>query len=247
MNYVLMIHAAESRYGTYSKEQGEAMMQAYGALTKDLFATGRAGDCGALEATRTATTVRIRDGKRVVQDGPFAETREQLAGYYTFDGSEEEALAWASKIPDAKGGTIEIRPVSATPPGPKSTIESKHATKEYLLLIYESESALHALPAAEREKRFQGYRELRGLLHEGGNFVAADRLETVAKAKSLTVDNQARVVRDGPFAETREQLGGYFRIRAKNLDEAIEFAAKMPAVAVGTIEIRPIKDTSAYA
>lgn len=64
MNYVLMIHAAESRFATFSKEDGEAMMQKYGSYTKDIFATGRAGDCAALEATSTATTVRLRDGQR---------------------------------------------------------------------------------------------------------------------------------------------------------------------------------------
>ena len=96
MHYVLMIHAAESRYATLSKDQVEAIMQQYGAYTRDLFATGRGGDCAATRGIHTATTVQVRDGKRIVKDGPFAETREQLAGYYAVDAeSEEEAIEWA--------------------------------------------------------------------------------------------------------------------------------------------------------
>ena len=145
MKYVLMIHAAESRFATRSKEQAEGIMQAYGKYTKDLFATGRAGDCAALEPTRTATHVRIRDGKRLVQDGPFAETREQLGGYYAFDASsEDEAIEWAAKIPDADGGTIEVRPLPQMSSGAAAiTKESKPAPegqKEYLLIIYKAEA-----------------------------------------------------------------------------------------------------------
>lgn len=245
MNYVLMIHAAESRFATMGPEAFEAMMQEYGAYTRDIFGTGRAGDCAALEDTRTATSVRIRDGKRTVQDGPFAETREVLGGYYTFEGTEAEAIAWASKIPGAKHGTIEVRPVLATPKGPAKSEPADG--KDYLLLIYESEGAFSKLPTAEQEKHFQGYRNLRGLLNEANHFIAAERLDSVKNAKSVSVTNGQRVVRDGPFAETREQLGGYFRIRARNLDEAIEYASKMPGATVGTIEIRPVADTSKYA
>jgi hypothetical protein len=247
MNYVLMIHAAESRFATMSPAQGEAMMQSYGAYTKDLFGTGRAGDCAALEDTRTATSVRIRDGKRTVQDGPFAETREQLGGYYAFDGSEEEALSWASKIPDAKGGTIEVRPVFPTnkPAGPQA--DPKKDQKEYLLLIYEAESVWGALSQADQEKQFAGYRAFTQGLREAGQYIAGERLDGVKSAKCVSVSNAKRVVRDGPFAETREQLGGYYRVFARNLDDAIEHASKIPAVHLGTIEIRPIMDTSKYA
>src|SRR5687767_4399457 len=99
MNYVLMIHASPSMLGTtITPEQHQALMADYGAFTKDIAATGRAGDCAALESVATATTVRVRDGKRIVKDGPFAETREQLGGYYSLDAkSEEEAIAWAAK------------------------------------------------------------------------------------------------------------------------------------------------------
>ncbi len=249
MQYVLMIHAAESRYANQTKEEVEAMMQAYGAFSRDLFATGRAGDCAALEGTHTATSVRVREGRRSVKDGPFAETREQLGGYYVLTAeTEEEALAWAAKIPDAKGGTVEVRPVVSMPgaaPENKPTVEAK-THKEYLLLIYESAEARNAVSDAERQKVFGRYIALSADLRAAGKMVAGEPLQPVATARSVSVKGAERVVRDGPFAETREQLGGYYRVWAKNLDDAIAIAAKIPAAETGTIEVRPVMDTSAY-
>lgn len=253
MHYVLMIHASESRFATLSKEQGEAIMQAYGTYTKDLFSTGKAGDCAALEATSTATSVQVRDGKRIVKDGPFAETREQLAGYYAIDASEAEALDWAAKIPDAKGGTIEVRPlmIGTMPPRATDNVEAKKAdpknSKEYVLLIYEAEARWATMSDADRNTIYGRYASFTKSLKEGGQFIAGERLDVSRKAKSVSVEGDKRVVRDGPFAETREQLGGYYRVFARDLDEAIAMATRIPAAESGTLEIRPVMDTSAYA
>lgn len=249
MQYVLMIHASESRFATLPKEEVEAVLQEYGAFTKDLMGTGRAGDCAALDATHTATRVQIRDGKRVVQDGPFAETREQLGGYYSIDAKdEEEALAWAAKIPDAEGGTIEVRPIKVTgaPSAPAAAPDDK-GKKEYLFLIYEAEARWASLSQAEATAIFARYMDFSKGLKQNGHFVAGEQLDTVKKAKCVSVKSGERVVRDGPFAETREQLGGYYRVVARDLDEAIALAAKIPAAETGVVEIRPIMDTSAYA
>ncbi len=239
MHYVLMIHASEARFGTTSKAEVAATMQAYLDYTKAIFATGKAGDSAGLEPTHTATHVRIRDGKRVVKDGPFAETREQLGGYYSFDAtSEEEALAWAEKIPDATGGTIELRPLrSAVTP---TSAPDKAGKKEYLLLVYEAESRWATLGESEAKAIFARYNDFSSALKQAGQFVAGGQLDGVQKAKSLTVKAGERVVRDGPFAETREQLGGYYRVLARDLDEAIALAAKIPAAETGTIEVRPL-------
>ncbi|MFO0676214.1 MAG: YciI family protein [Polyangiaceae bacterium] len=253
MNYVLMIHAAESRFATLAPDQVEAVMQAYGKYTKDLFATGRAGDCAALEATNTATHVQVRDGKRIVKDGPFAETREQLGGYYAFAAKDEaEAIEWAAKIPDAEGGTIEVRPVPEYGGAPKEGMGSRatppeaKGRKEYLLLIYEAEARWAKLSEAEMGKIFAAYGAFSASLKAAGQFIAGDQLDTVRKAKSVGLTGGKRVVKDGPFAETREQLGGYYRVFAKDLDEAISMAVRIPAAETGTIEIRPVMDTSAY-
>jgi hypothetical protein len=248
MHYVLMIHTAESRFATLSKEQSATVMQDYGQFTKSLFDSGKAGDCAALEPSSTATHVQMRDGKRIVKDGPFAETREQLGGYYVVDAaSEEEALAWAAKIPGAAFGTIEVRPVppsdakGAPPPKPAAK-----GQKEYLLLIYEAEARWAKLSEAEAQAEFGRYMAFSESIIATGHFLAGEQLDTVKKAKCVSVDGGKRIVRDGPFAETREQLGGYYRVFARDLDAALAMAVRIPAAASGTIEVRPVMDTSAY-
>ena len=249
MNYVLMIHAAESRFATSSPEAIEAVRGAYGKFTQDLFATGCAGDCAALEPTHTATSVRVREGKRAVQDGPFAETREQLGGYYVIRAeSEQEAIDWAAKIPDAAGGTIEIRPLPVMPAGATKGAErpADSTHKEYVLLIYSPRAALDAMSQAERNAMFGRYMALNADLRTSGQMIAGEPLEEASRAKSVRIEAGKRIVRDGPFAETREQLGGYYRVRAKDLDDAISIAVRIPGAELGTVEVRPVIDTSAY-
>jgi hypothetical protein len=78
---------------------------------------GKHKACDALQPTRTATTVRVRDGKTLVSDGPFAETKEQLGGFYVIDARDlDDAIAIASRIPPARWGTIEVRPIWESPP-----------------------------------------------------------------------------------------------------------------------------------
>lgn len=246
MRYVLMIHAAESRYAKMSEETLGALMSAHDAFSRELDATGKAGDAAALEATDTATTVAVRDGKRIVKDGPFAETREQLGGYYALEGSEEEALAWAAKIPDAEGGTIEVRPLVGAPAPPASDTPPLAPGKEYLLLIYEAEARWATMSPGDAKPILDRYMAFTADLRAKGQLVNGERLAPSSKAKSLSVTSGKRVVRDGPFAETREQLGGYYRVRAKDLDEAIAMAARIPAVEVGRVEVRPVMDTSGH-
>jgi len=244
MNYVLLIHSAESRFAGATPSEREARTKAYMDYTRAIAATGRAGDGAGLEPTHTATHVRIREGKQVVQDGPFAETREQLGGYYTFDASsEEEALEWASKIPDAAVGTIEVRPVRNAVTAP--TPPDKDGKKEYLLVIYEPEARWASLGEEEAKAIFARYNDFSTSLKQTGRFVAGGQLDGTTKAKSVSVKAGERVVRDGPFAETREQLGGYYRVLARDLDEAIALAAKIPAAETGTIEVRPLMSMKA--
>lgn len=254
MQYVLLIYAAESRFANSTPAEGAAVMEAYGTYTKDLFATGRAGDCAALEPTHTATSVRVREGERAVKDGPFAETREQLGGYYTIDAeTADEALAWAEKIPGSKHGTIEVRPVMSVGGAPapadasKRPALSKDTHKEYLLLLYEDERAWVSMSEADKGATFGRYMEFSKSITATGQFIAGEPLGPTMQARSISLDGNKRVVRDGPFAETREQLGGYYRVWAKNLDEAVALAAKIPAAETGTVEVRPVMDTSAYA
>ena len=112
MQYLLMIYENEKASAAMSEAARNQMFGEYMKLTQDIKATGqfRAGD--ALQPTSTATTVRVRDGKTEVTDGPFVETREQLGGYYLIEAKDfDEAAKVAARIPAARHGSIEIRPV----------------------------------------------------------------------------------------------------------------------------------------
>ncbi|HEX2637949.1 MAG TPA: YciI family protein [Gemmatimonadales bacterium] len=106
-----------------------------------------------------------------------------------------------------------------------------------MLLIYGDEQAWSD---EERERCYGESAAFARELDAGGRYLAAAPLHPVATATSVRVRDRKRLVTDGPFAETREQLGGYFLIEAGNLDEAIEIAARLPGARLGTVEIRPV-------
>ena len=108
---------------------------------------------------------------------------------------------------------------------------------KYMLLIYADEQAW---TEPEREQCYQESTELAHELKSKGQFLATSPLQPVSTATSVRVRDGTRVVIDGPFAETREQLGGFFLVDAKDLDEALEIAARIPAARKGTVEIRPV-------
>ena len=112
MQYMLLIYNDPHGWESMSEAQRGEVFNAYGTFTAELQASGKmvAGD--ALQATDTATSVRVRDGETLTTDGPFAETKEVLGGYYLIDvDTLDEALEWSAKIPGAAYGTIEVRPV----------------------------------------------------------------------------------------------------------------------------------------
>src|SRR5499426_1424421 len=108
---------------------------------------------------------------------------------------------------------------------------------KYMLLIYLDEQALSE---PERQKCYADSTELAHELRAGGKYLSANPLHPTATATSVRVREGKRLVTDGPFAETREQLGGYFLVDARDLDEAINIAAKIPMAKSGTIEVRPV-------
>ena len=112
MQYMALIYDTEQNRSSMSPEDQQQLMADYTAFTTAIKEAGvfLAGD--ALNPVDTATTIRIRDGKTLTTDGPFAETKEQLGGYYLLECENlDEALKWAAKIPTAKMGSIEVRPV----------------------------------------------------------------------------------------------------------------------------------------
>ena len=112
MRYLLLIYGDEDGWESLSDEEKTAAIGEYVALQRDLVAEEKYQGSNELHGAETATVVRVRDGDALVTDGPFAETKEQVGGYYLVDAeSLDEAIEWASRIPAARRGAVEIRPV----------------------------------------------------------------------------------------------------------------------------------------
>jgi len=112
MKYLLMIHSSETDDGKATPADLQSLMQAYGAYTEALNKAGVLLGSNRLRPTTDATSVRVRGGKTEVLNGPYAETREQLGGYYLIDVPDlDAALSWAARCPTSSYGTIELRPI----------------------------------------------------------------------------------------------------------------------------------------
>lgn len=115
---------------------------------------------------------------------------------------------------------------------------------KYLLLIYHDEPTWQALTEAERVEIYAEYRKLRENLLSTGQFITGSQLQPIATATTVRVREGKELVTDGPFAETHEQLGGYFLVDAKDLDEATRIAAQIPSARTGSIEVRPLVESA---
>ena len=116
---------------------------------------------------------------------------------------------------------------------------------KYMLLIYHEERSWDGVSEAERQQIYGEYGDLIGDLTSRGKFVSGSELQPVTTATTVRVRDGKELITDGPFAETHEQLGGYFLIEAENLDEATSIAARIPSARTGTIEIRPLAESAA--
>jgi hypothetical protein len=115
MQYLLMIYSNEKQWEEISEAERNSMLAEYGAFTESIAKSGNYKAGEALEPTTTATTVRVREGKTLTTDGPFAETKEQLGGFYLIEARDlDEALAIAARVPSARVGSIEVRPILPT-------------------------------------------------------------------------------------------------------------------------------------
>ncbi len=112
MQYLCLIYDEEKKMAGMTKSEGDAFMGEYGAFTESVKASGHYIGGNALQPVQTATTVRVRNGKMSTTDGPFAETKEQLGGYYLIEAKDlNDAIQIGSRIPSAKTGCVEVRPI----------------------------------------------------------------------------------------------------------------------------------------
>jgi hypothetical protein len=112
MKFMLLIYNEEKAWSKFTEAQRQGFMGEFMKFTQQIQSAGQWLSSSQLQPTMVATSVRLRDGKRLVTDGPFAETREQLGGYYLIEAKDlDEAIAIAARVPTAKFGSIEVRPI----------------------------------------------------------------------------------------------------------------------------------------
>lgn len=115
---------------------------------------------------------------------------------------------------------------------------------QYMLLAHHDEEAFMKIDEAKRQQMLEESVQLTHQLHANGHYVGASPLQPAATAAVVRVRDGKSTVTDGPFAETKEQLAGYFLIDAKDLNEAIRIATRVPGARIGTVEVRPVKDVA---
>lgn len=113
MKYLCLIYEDEKNWSRYTEAEGKKIFGEYMQFTEDIKKSGHYLGGNALKPTQTATTMRVRDGKRLTTDGPFAETKEQLGGYYLIEAADlDAAINVAARIPSARAGSVEVRPIA---------------------------------------------------------------------------------------------------------------------------------------
>lgn len=240
MKYMLLVHSPES---AWTQDEWTACTVTSAAVCHDLQAKGQFIAASPLHPVATAVSVRERQGRTLVTAGPFAETVEQLGGFFLIEVANlDEAIAVAVRLPAARKGTIEVRPLQPLDglPADRFAAPPPHgsSTARYALLCYDDEHAWRAAgPAALRAAQEKAV-ELARQLQARGQYISAAPLHPVATATSVRVREGRRLVTDGPFAETHEVLGGYYIVHARDVSDAISMAAQHPGESCGTVEIR---------
>ena len=187
-----------------------------------------------LRPTADATTIKIRDGELIITDGPYAETREQVAGYDVLEcASLDEAVRWAGRHPHSWLGSVEVRALpdrASAAPLP----EPGEGKIRYMMLVC-TDPAVDPREFARIEPVDPWVAEMNGR----GVRLYGSELEPPGSARTVRVREKHAIVTDGPFAETKEQIAGFDVLECADLDEAIEAASRHPMARLGILEVRP--------
>ncbi len=244
MRYMLLVYSPEK---SWTQEEWTACVATSTRICQDLQVGGRFLAASPLHPVASATSVRVRHGETLITAGPFAETTEQLGGFFLIEVPDlDEAIAIAARLPAAGKGTVEVRPVSPMDALPPDHFHGRSAEgappARYMLLCYDDAAAWNALgPEALRAAQSEAVGLTRHL-DDRRHYISASPLHPTTTATSVRLRQGKLLVSDGPFAETREFLGGYYLFHARDLNDAITIAARHPGAKVGTVEIRRLVD-----
>jgi hypothetical protein len=245
MRFLLTLYRDESLYQALAPDELNRLMDEYTALSREWRDKGLMLSGEGLDPSSTATTVRVRGGERLISDGPFVESKEQLGGYYVIDcESLEDAIELAARIPVARDGCVEVRPVmnyeamGAEAP----TWRSEAHAKKYVVTLWGDESVWESWTPEQVQQEMGRWDEYDREATAAGVMLGGEGLEPSETAKTVRVRGGEQIVSDGPFAESKEQLGGFYLLDCKDLDHAIEWAARVPVPDDEPVEIRPVMD-----
>lgn len=189
-----------------------------------------------------ARTVRGPGEGPTVHDGPYADAKEQLGGFVIIEvPGLDEALLWAERCPAAREGAVEVRPVLDAAGGDDLPAPPPPAgANRFLLAIYETASDFASREGAQAQRYWAGWQAYARALREAGVSFDGDALREPETATVVRVADNGRTVHDGPYAETREQLGGYMVLDVPTLDDALAWASRCPATFNGAVEVRAV-------
>jgi hypothetical protein len=238
MKYMLMIiddekAAAAMAPNDFEKVVAEHVAQ-HVAVGRALREQGKWVWANRLRPSAEASTIRVRDGRQMVSDGPFAEAREVLGGYYLIDvDSKDEAIDWASKLPLADAGAIEVRPARTGATWSAATRRGKPFMVMFIA------NADRQQPREEVFRAIDSHYELSLDLAAEGKFICSRALEPPSAASTLRKRDGRLVITDGPFAESKEFVAGFFVIACESKDEAVEWAKRL-MYGSDACEVRPV-------
>jgi hypothetical protein len=252
VKYLLIHSVDESAYANTEQCGVPDQLQAW---IEEMTARGVVLDGARLRPVSDATSVRVRDGQVVTTDGPFAETKEQVAGYDVIDCEDlDTAVAVAAAHPTTRVGSIEVRAFDEGMPDPEVPDGPADGKLRYLMLVCADMRAAMR-DAAENPEGFadDSWETNAGTSRDTTTSDIDIWVDQMSDRRlygwPLTFPDQAVTVRrmdgevvttDGPFAETKEQIAGYDLLECDDLDQALEAAATHPVAAGGVIEVRPL-------
>jgi hypothetical protein len=192
-------------------------------------------DGNPLRLAADATTVKVRDGQLIVTDGPYAETKEQIAGYGVIECARlDEAVQWAVRHPHSWLGATEVRALAGAP---ATHLPEPSAGKTRYMMFVCTDPAVDPQEVARTEPVGPWIAEMDGR----GIRLFGSVLEPPSAARTVRGKEEHAIVTDGPFAETKEQIAGFDVLECADLDEAIDVAAKHPMARAGVLEVRPFR------
>ncbi|MCG8440567.1 MAG: YciI family protein [Caulobacterales bacterium] len=242
MTYAILIYETPEAFAARDGDDADAYWGGYSAFHEALKRSVGVTGGKALQRPETAVTVRVRDGERDVQDGPYADTKEQLGGVMLIGACDRDAaLDHAARCPCASDGAAELRELMVAPGGAPSAeaAAAQPSVTSHVLLLFADDRAEASRTPEERAAVMRSYSSYTAALREAGVMVGGEPLRSASTGATVRVRGDQILVQDGPYADTKERLAGFYLLACASQEEALDWAVRCPAAQAGAVEVRP--------